>query len=540
MLLRALLVLTCTFALFGCASRSSALKSPASAAESQARLPARLRRLSNFEYERTVSELLGAPVKVASRLPPDVRVDGYTNNAEQSLPAALATRLSALSRELAHEAVESRLDALLDCRQRDSRCRDRFIERYATRAFRRHLGPEELRRLTALFEAAAGQGKARDFAAGVELVLVALLQSPSLLYIDELGPEPRQPGEVFRLGPYETASALSYMIRGGPPDAALLKAAGEGKLEDPEGREQQARRLLGQSDTRHQFRRFVLEWLEVDELEHTAKSLELYPEYESLKSPMLAETSAFVDEVMVHRGGSLKALLTAGFSSVTPKMARFYGLSAYGPRVRLLGTGRVGVLQQASFLSAHAHPDSTSPVKRGDFVLRKLLCHRVPRPGEVDIEVVMPPLDPKQTTRQRFSAHAKNPGCAGCHEPIDALGFTFESFDAVGQAQTRDHGQPVDSSTHFRLRDSEQSFKNSLELSEWLASSERARECFASQAFRFFTAQADPAIQNEFLRLWRELPEQKRGSVLDTAVAFVKSDLFVERRMPESTEERAP
>src|SRR5690606_20680611 len=120
--------------------------------------------------------------------------------------------------------------------------------------------------------------------------------------------------------------------------------------------------------------------------------------YEGLKSSMLAETSAFVDEVFVHRGASLASLLTAGFSSVDQKMARYYDLDAWGPRVPSQQVGRLGVLQHASFLSAHAHPDGTSPIKRGDFILRRILCVDVPRPEEIGIEVVIPAVTETTTT----------------------------------------------------------------------------------------------------------------------------------------------
>jgi Protein of unknown function (DUF1588) len=126
---------------------------------------------------------------------------------------------------------------------------------------------------------------------------------------------------------------------------------------------------------------------------------------------------------MVHHGGSVRALLSAGFASVDPPMARFYGLHGYGPEASLSGSGRLGILQQASFLSAHAHEDSSSPVKRGDFVLRRLLCETVKRPGEVGINIVFPepvpsaPVVTKNSTKsalvsrssmQRASAEARS------------------------------------------------------------------------------------------------------------------------------------
>src|SRR6185369_16463061 len=97
--------------------------------------------------------------------------------------------------------------------------------------------------------------------------------------------------------------------------------------------------------TRYQFRRFALQWLEVDRLLDSAKSSQLFPAYDALKPFMLAETESYVDEVLVNRGASVQALLAGGFASVGPEMARFYGLKTYGPRASLAGNGRLGVLQ---------------------------------------------------------------------------------------------------------------------------------------------------------------------------------------------------
>jgi hypothetical protein len=291
----------------------------------------------------------------------------------------------------------------------------------------------------------------------------------------------------------------------------------------------QARRLLSLSDTRFQFRRFALEWLEVDSLLDTAKSSRLFPDYDALKPFMLAETESYVDEVLVHGGASVQALLAGGFASVGPEMARFYGLHSYGPRAKLAGSGRLGVLQQASFLAAHAHEEQTSPVKRGDFVMRKLLCERVKRPAEIGLEVVMPPPSATLTNRERLSRHVSDPGCAVCHEKLDPIGFTFESFDASGAVQLLDHAQPVKTDAQVRLGASATSFGSSLELTRALAESPVVSECFARHAFRYFSAQADPGVEASFVALRRELPEDERDNLFNVLLAYVASDLFALR-----------
>jgi hypothetical protein len=285
------------------------------------------------------------------------------------------------------------------------------------------------------------------------------------------------------------------------------------------------------SDTRYQFRRFVLEWLEVDGLLQTAKSTSLFPRYEALKPHMLAETEGFADEVIVHGGASVRALLGGGFASVDTEMARFYGLGSYGPRASLAGTGRLGVLQQASFLAAHAHEDVTSPVKRGDFVMRKLLCEKVKRPSEIGLDVVMPAPSERITNRQRFAAHAEAGACAACHVKLDGLGFTFEGFDATGATQTSDHGYPVVTRASVQLGAGDLTLDGSAALSRALVDDPAVGECFARNAFRYFSAQSDPRVEASFLELRAHLGERDRDSLVETLVAYVASDLFVLREV---------
>jgi hypothetical protein len=495
-------------------------------------LPARIRRLTNLEIERSLAALTGLDVAIAAELPPDVRQEGYTPNAAQDVSAAWAARYAALVREIAERAVRDRLSTLAPCAGtgEGAACGASLVARLGRRAYRRPLDAAEQASLEKAFS--AGESAGGGLAGGVALLLRVLAESPSFLYVTELGEgEAKAPGARVLLSAYEIASAISYLLRGGPPDDELLDAAASGALGAGAGRVREARRLLGMRDTRHQFRRFVMEWLEVDGLMATAKSARLFPRYEALKPHLFAETASFVDEVMVHGGASVEALLGAGFASVDPETARFYGLRTYGPRASLAGTGRIGVLQQASFLAAHAHEDVTSPVKRGDFVMRKLLCRKVKRPGEVGLEVVMPAPSERLSNRQRFAFHAGAPACASCHDALDALGFTFEGFDAAGAAQAVDHGRPVVTEARVALGARELSVESSAALSKALAAEPAVAGCFARHAFRYFSAQSDPGVEEAFLGVLSQLGEGERRNLFESLLAFVASDLFVLREV---------
>ncbi|HJT78396.1 MAG TPA: DUF1588 domain-containing protein, partial [Gemmataceae bacterium] len=114
-------------------------------------------------------------------------------------------------------------------------------------------------------------------------------------------------------------------------------------------------------------------------------------------------------------------------------------------RVDLPDGVRGGVITQASVLTVTSNPTRTSPVKRGKWILENILGTPPPPPPpgveelKEDKEVVL-----KGTLRQRMEQHRANPSCAVCHTHMDALGFAFENFDAVGHFRTKDGPFPID------------------------------------------------------------------------------------------------
>ena len=88
-------------------------------------------------------------------------------------------------------------------------------------------------------------------------------------------------------------------------------------------------------------------------------------------------------------------------------------------------------------LTTTSAPLRTSPVKRGDWILRRILGTPTP-PPPADAGTL--PADPKAfgglTLREKLAVHKRNPTCASCHLRIDPLGFPLEGFDPVGRPRT--------------------------------------------------------------------------------------------------------
>src|SRR6185295_5842377 len=125
-----------------------------------------------------------------------------------------------------------------------------------------------------------------------------------------------------------------------------------------------------------------------------------------------------------------------------------YGLSAAaGPSVGLVpvtpDSHRGGLLTLGSVLASHAHAMDSSPIKRGVFVRRRLLCQSLPDPP-ANIDTTPPPLDRTKTTRDRFAEHTSNSACKQCHQYIDGVGFGFEGYDGAGAYRTTENGASID------------------------------------------------------------------------------------------------
>jgi hypothetical protein len=509
----------------GCSNASDAEASLPPTLEPPELLRASLRRLTAGEYARAASELASLPVQSSLELPLDTTLLGFSANADAVVDALFASRLHDVAQRLAQQAVETRLSELLPCAMAATPdCAASFVDTFVSRAFRRPISADERIRYRAVF--AAGQN-AGDFRSGVQLVLTALLESPSFLYLTELGAEPSS--ETIELSQYEVAAQLAFALTGGPPDLELLQAAERGEL-GMVGRQEHAARLLRQYETRFQFRRFVAEWLGLSG-ETGAKSLDLFPEFHGLRSAMLEETDRFVDAVMIQENGSMRALLAGGFGLVPPALESFYGVTA-GPdgRAELAGVGRVGLLQQANFLSRFAHVAETAPVLRGVFVLRRLLCRTLPSAAELGIEITFPEPDPRRTTRQRYSAHASDPRCAACHEAIDGVGFSFENFDAIGRLRTLDAGQPIDTRGRIGLESGHVDFDGSAELAQLLAEAPEVERCMQRHVLRFVSGRSEAGAERAFAALAASLGDEVGASIIDLMLGLVESELFVRRR----------
>ncbi len=523
----------------------------------EGRTPRRLRRLTSGEMQAVIGDLLGEPGPgLAGVYLPDPRVEGYDNDAVALgvSESKIEEIVMAAERVAAHLIAGDRLDRQAPCPpgEAPAACARAFARRAATLAWGRPPSDEELDRLAGVYQIGQ-QGEGEGHRGGLALVTQALLTSPNFLYRSELGADVdvvggedlgaasgAAPAGSVSLTAFETASALSFLLRGSRPDAPLLEAAERGELAGPQGREQQARRLLTSTTGRRQVERFLRGWLGLDDVAMINKDVGMYPFFSPRARRALdRELSTFVDHVLGAGSGQLDELLLADYTFPAPELAPFYGPELLGPpgdfeRRPLDGERRRGLLSSPAFLAAHALIDHTNPVERGLMVRGRMFCQDVaPPPPDVLAET---PRGPELTTRQRYEAHVRDPRCRTCHQLIDGLGFGFEQFDAAGRFRTHENGVEVDARGEIVGTDVDGPFRGPVELSRRLLRSAQFRRCFVEQLFRYSEGRAVEAADAPEIDHLASLFERSERRIDELFVRLVRRPGFVLRRsLPEQT-----
>jgi len=456
-----------------------------------------IRRLTRFEYNNTVRDLLGDTTKPADGLPPEEEVAGFNNQAAALTTSdLLVEQYMKVAEDVSGRAVQNMSTLMPDCDPEldgEELCASGFIEDFGRRAFRRPLSSTEAARFKALFDWAVADPDLGRFEDGIRLVIEAALQSPSFLYRAERGSETPVEGDIVGFTSWEMATKLSYMLWNTMPDAELFAAAAADELETEEQIAAQARRMVEDEKARDLIGNFHTQWLLLSHLDSVTKDSGVYPDFRAgLRALWKQEIQEFVEHVIVEGDGTLATLLTADFSFMNEELADFYGEDVLDSvtgsefqRVQVDPTRRAGLLSTAGLMATHANLNQSSPVFRGKFVREQLMCDTLPLPPN-DLVLVPPELDPNKTTKEQFEEIGANPSCAGCHSLMNPIGFIFEHYDGIGQWRDEQNGKAIDAVGEVvQTEDIDGSYDGAVELAEALAESSQVRECVASQWFRF-------------------------------------------------------
>jgi mono/diheme cytochrome c family protein len=329
---------------------------------------------------------------------------------------------------------------------------------FAERAYRRPLGrgeAEDLHRFYQRLRSTDGLGH-ED---AVRDTLASILTSPHFLYrVDLVAAAGRAPQrKTAPLPDHALASRLSYFLWASMPDDKLRQLATAGRLHEKKVLVAQTRRLLRDGRARALAVEFGGQWLDFRRFEeHAAVDRTRFPNFDNdLRRAMYEEPIHFFDD-LVRNDGSLLDFIEGRHTFVNAPLAKHYGMPAVAGdgwhRIADAGRyGRGGLLPMAVFLTQNSPGLRTSPVKRGYWVVRRILGERIPPPPA---EVPDLPNDEKQlgnlTLREVLEKHRADKACAGCHARFDAFGLAFEGYGPIGERRTLDlGGKPVDTRATF-------------------------------------------------------------------------------------------
>ncbi len=310
-------------------------------------------------------------------------------------------------------------------------------------------------------EEPAPVGGTRTGSQGSAGIILAAAKAPKKAPARAVKPAaPQSDGSGIQpLSDYALANRLSYFLWSSMPDEELLARAAAGDLRRPEVLASQARRMLQSPKVRAMALEWGGNWLDFRRFEeHNAVDRERFPTFnDDLRQAMFEEPVRFLmDQFQGDR--SVLDMLYGKHTFVNAVLARHYGMKdvkAPGNSwVRVENAepyGRGGLLPMSVFLTQNSPGLRTSPVKRGYWVVRRVLGEHIPPPPAVVPDL---PADEGKlgdlTLRQVLAKHRENVACAGCHARFDSYGLVFEGYGPTGELRTKDlGGKAVDARAPF-------------------------------------------------------------------------------------------
>lgn len=499
---------------------------------------ARVRLLSEDQYYNSIGYIFGPDITLAAHFAPFRRTQGLLEIGASSagVTAGQAEDFQHTAAVLADEIVSSQYRGFLvpctpkDAKRADAECARQFLSAVGRLLYRRPLTPSELARIVT--RADDGANQLEDFYLGLSAALEGMLVSPSFLFVvDKAEPDPQHPGDL-RLTPYSLATRLSLFLWNATPDDELLREAERGTLYTTAGRVRAVDRMLASPRLEAGVRAFFDDMLNLDEFATLSKDPQIYPEFYGTTAQDAREQTlrTIVNHLLVKKD-DYRDLFTSRDTFISPSLGAIYHVPAppgWSEYQFPSNSDRIGLITEASFLAANAHPGRSSPTLRGKALREVFLCQMVPRPPpNVDFSKVENPDPTLKTMRQRLTAHRSNPVCAGCHRITDPIGLSLENFDGAGEFRLTENGVPIDASGSLDGKD----FADPAGLTQALHDDPQAPACLVQRLYGYAVGGLEkrdsqvmlPYLNQRFAEAGYRLPDLLRTIALSNAFAQVSS-----------------
>ncbi|NRA40505.1 MAG: DUF1592 domain-containing protein, partial [Planctomycetes bacterium] len=370
-----------------------------------------------------------------------------------------------------------------------------IIQSFAQKAWSRPVKSDELELLIGLYQQMRSQGAAFDGA--VKEALTVVLISPQFLFQDNDASSVGSEGAIVTLNARDLARRMSFVLWGSLPDEELLSALA--KFSDAVVINKQVERMLKDPRVEGMAEEFFGQWFGFAGFsDNKNPDLQRFPMFNQKLATAMHQESLLFTSTLLSDNRPLSDLISADYTYLNESLAKNYGITDKDvlnkikknkkPRsktaiqkliqVPLSDARRGGIVSMGTSLVTTSSPLRTSPVKRGDWVVEKLLGYDIPPPpddvGALSDDVV----DKKgRTIAEQLADHRNKPACMACHQRIDPPGLALENYDPIGRWRTKDDADnPVASLTEIKGKE----IKGVVGLKQWLMEKEQQQRVIDS------------------------------------------------------------
>jgi len=323
------------------------------------------------------------------------------------------------------------------------------IDRFVNEACRGFATPDDVQTFMRLYKTLREQGL--GFEPAIHEVLASVLISPKHLFLADFASLSDRHSRAMLL-----AAKLAFLLWGEPPDEPLLAACTDGRLLEDAVLRAEVERMLGDPRAARLIDHYLTEAWHLDGFDRIMVDATRYAIYDpELETDIREQFRRTVHSALGLDGpASVLTLIDDDQLWLNGRLAKLYGIEGYeghGEFVKVKlpeGSPHGGVLTQAMLMKMNSDGTDSHPIRRGTWVLERILFDPPPPPPKVTL-LKEQGLIKAKTLRERIAEHAEtNSTCVNCHRRIDPFGLAFENFDAIGAwretVQAGDQQQPME------------------------------------------------------------------------------------------------
>ncbi len=377
---------------------------------------------------------------------------------------------------------------------------------------------------------------AEDDRLAIARTCLLVIKSPRFLYptLDEAQPLDHRIATRLALTFFDSLPSDQWLI-----DEARKQRFSENRDQLEQRVRQAATRMAEDPRVGGKAMEMFFEWLEINPSQEIVKDQERYPGFDAaLVLDLRRSLEKTIDHVFWSDSSDYRQLFRQDWNWTNDRLAEFYG-AGWQCREPSKGLALVpgqpapgvtfGVLTHPLVMSHLSYYDTTSPIHRGVFLIRRVLGRTLRPPNEA-FTPINPELHPDLTTRERVELQTGEVKCQVCHSKINPLGFTLEHYDTVGRFRDIEQGKPIDASGRYMTASGTTvPFAGPADLATFLAESEDAQQAFVERVFEHFVKQPIAAfgdhVADDLLKTFRESEFNMRRLIVEVGVVVATHEL---------------